>query len=199
MEFLLPGILVGISAALSPGPILILTISETLRGGLRSGFSVALVPSILDLLFVPLSIVFAGAIASYSSVIGSLSLVGAVFLMFLAYRNIRARKIDVSRPSKPSSSMMKAIVADFLNPYLYIFWFSVAIPIFAKGNLAGSILFAIALSISTFLGHFGLAVLVALIRKRLLDYLHWIIRLLSIPLFIVAMIFIREGMRLLYS
>ncbi len=198
-EFILPGIVVGAGAALSPGPILILTISETLRGGLRSGFSVAIVPSILDMKFVPISIVFAGAIASYSPLIGILSLAGGAFLLYLAYRNVCACPVDISRPVKASSSMMQAIIADFLNPYLYIFWFSVAIPVFAKGNLTGSIIFAITLSISTFIGHFGLSILVTLVRTRLLGYLHWIIRLLSIPLLIVAVMFFQEGIRLLYS
>lgn len=196
-EFVLPGILLGISAALSPGPILILVLSETMRGGIRSGFSVSIAPSILDVFFVPLSILLAGAIVSFQPLIGFISLLGASFLVFLAYQNLTACKIDLHQPVRSSTSLTRAITADFFNPYLYIFWFSVALPIFAKGNLLGSILFAASLSLATFLGHFSLALLVAVARTWLLNYLHWILRILSIPLLLMAWMFIREGVHLL--
>lgn len=196
-DYILPGILIGIGAALSPGPILILVLSESIRGGLRSGFKVAIAPSILDVLFVAPAIVFAESISTFRPVVGVLSLCGAVFLLFLAYRNATASKVDLPARTPFDGSLAKAIVADALNPHLYLFWFSVAVPIFAKGNLTGSILFAFALSFAAFVGHFGLALLVCAARVRLLDYLQWILRLLSIPLLIMALVFAWEGMGLL--
>ena len=196
-EFILPGILVGIGAAFSPGPILVLTISETMRGGIRSGFFVALAPSILDLIFVPISIIVAAAIQSFQPLIGVISLLGATFLLFLAYQNITAAKLELYESVRPSTSLSKAIIADFLNPHLYIFWFSVALPIFAKGNLWGSVLFAASWSFCTFAGHFTVALLVTVARMRLQEYLHWILRILSIPLILMALLFVREGVKLL--
>ena len=187
----------GIGAALSPGPILILTLSETMRGGIRSGFTVSLAPSILDLVFVPVSIVFAAAIESFQFLVGILSLVGAGFLLFLAFQNLTAKKIEIAQTTHASTSLAKAVIADFFNPYVYIFWFSVALPIFAKGNLTGSILFAVSHTLFAFVGHFSLALLTAALRMRLLNYLHWLLRFLSIPLIVMAVIFVREGITLL--
>lgn len=198
-EFILPGIAIGIGAAISPGPILLLIISETLRGGIRSGWAIAVAPLITDIPFVIFSIILAKGIGSFQPLVGGISILGAIFLTFLAYQNIKMKKEDLHRPTRGSASLAKGIITNLLNPYLYIFWFSVALPIFAKGNLPGSTLFAAALLLSSVGSMMIVAVIVAIVRTRFLDYLHWIIRALSVPLFIVAVMFLREGIRLLYS
>ncbi|MDO8649455.1 MAG: LysE family transporter [Candidatus Peregrinibacteria bacterium] len=121
----------------------------------------------------------------------------AAFLVFLAYQNITIRKADLYRPASAPASLVKGIVTNLLNPYLYIFWFSVALPIFAKGNLTGSALFAAALLLSVVGSLMAVAGIVAVLRTRFMDSLHWIIRGLSVLLFLIAIIFIREGIALL--
>lgn len=196
-DFILPGILVGVGSAVSPGPIMLLIISETLRGGIRSGWSVAVAPLITDIPFIIISILLAKSIGSFQSVVGVISLIGAGFLMFLAYQNITVQKEDLQKPSSGSRSLLKGITLNLVSPYLYIFWFSVALPVFARGNILGSGFFAASLLVSAVGSMMILATLVALIRNRFLDYLHWIIRGLSVLLFLVAVMFMREGIRLL--
>lgn len=196
-DFVLPGILVGIGSAVSPGPIMLLIISETLRGGIRSGWSVAVAPLITDIPFIIVSILLAKGIASFQPLVGVISLIGAGFLMFLAYQNITVQKEDLQKPSSGSRSLLKGVTLNLVNPHLYIFWFSVALPVFARGNVLGSGFFAASLLISAVGSMMILATLVAFIRNRFLDYLHWIIRGLSVLLLLVALMFIREGIRLL--
>ncbi len=196
-DFILPGILVGVGSAVSPGPIMLLIISETLRGGIRSGWSVAVSPLITDIPFIIISILLAKSISSFHSLVEFISLIGAGFLMFLAYQNITVQKEDLQKPPSSSRSLLKGITLNLVSPYLYIFWFSIALPVFARGNIFGSIFFAASLSISAVGSMMILATLVALIRNQFLDYLHWIIRSLSVLLFLVALMFIQEGVGLL--
>ena len=196
-DFVIPGILVGIGSAVSPGPILLLIISETLRGGIRSGWSVAVAPLITDIPFIIVSILLAKGIGSFQPLVGAISLIGAGFLMFLAYQNIKVQKEDLRKPSSGTRSLLKGVTLNLVSPYLYIFWFSVALPVFARGNMVGSASFAASLLVSAVGSMMILAALVAFIRTRFLDYLHWIIRSLSVLLFLVAIMFIREGFKLL--
>lgn len=196
-EFIVPGVLIGIGAAVSPGPLLLLTISETLRGGLRSGLSVTISPLITDIPFILISILLAKGIGSFAPVVGVLSLAGAGFLLFLAYQNIRIRPEDLVRPSHASASLLKGIVTNLLNPYLYLFWFSVALPIFAKGNFEGSLLFAASLLLASVTSLMMLVVLAAFARKNFLAYIHWAVRALSVCLLLVAIVFVRDGISLL--
>lgn len=194
-DFILPGILVGVGSAVSPGPLMLLIVSETLRGGIRSGWSVAVAPLITDVPFVIVSIFLAASIAPFRSVLGIISLLGAAFLLFLAFQNLTVRKEDLQLPQSSSKSLLKAVLLNLVNPYLYIFWFSVALPVFARGNTTGSALFASSLLLSAVGSMMILAVFVALIRKKFVDYLHLIIRSLSVFLFLVALMFVREGLK----
>jgi len=51
-ESLFPGIILGLVAGLSPGPMLALVIAETLKFGKEEGFKVAVSPLITDLVLV---------------------------------------------------------------------------------------------------------------------------------------------------
>lgn len=196
-EFILPGILIGIGAAVSPGPLLILAISETLRGGLRSGLSVTISPLITDIPFILLSILLAREIGSFAPVVGVLSLAGAGFLVFLAYQNIRIRPEDLLRPSHASASLLRGVATNLLNPYMYIFWFSVALPIFSKGNFEGSVLFAASLLLAAVSSLMIVVALAAFAHKNFFNYIPWAIRILGICLLLVAMVFARDGILLL--
>jgi len=196
-EFILPGVLIGIAAAVSPGPLLLLAISETFRGGLRSGLLVTISPLITDIPFVLVSILLAKEIGAFAPVVGALSLGGAGFLVFLAYQNFSFRPEDLMRPSQANASLLKGVITNLLNPYLYIFWFSVALPVFSKGNFQGSVLFAVALLFASVASLMILVMLAAFARKHFLDYITWALRALSVCLLLVALMFVRDGISLL--
>lgn len=197
-NFILPGLLVGIGAAASPGPILLLAIAETLRGGIRSGWSVAMAPLITDIPFIILSMTLATGLSRFQPLVGVISLLGAAFLIFLAWQNMRITREDLRKLTGGArTSLMKGTITNLLNPYLYIFWFSVAVPIFAHGNILGSVLFAVALLCASVGSLMTIVAMVAIMRTQMLDYAHWAIRAVSVLLFLVALMFVREGIRLL--
>jgi threonine/homoserine/homoserine lactone efflux protein len=196
-DFVLPGLVIGVGAALSPGPLLLMITAETLRGGVRRGLLMTLAPLFSDVPLALVSIVLAEAIAPFRSLVGLLSLLGAMFLLVLAYQNITMRRESLSRNASLTTSFMKAVILNILNPYLYVLWFSVAIPVFARGNLAGSLVFTVVLNASAVASMMLLVLLVGFLRVRFMDYVHWGIRALGVLLFLVALTFLRQGMLLL--
>src|SRR3989338_294707 len=147
-DFILPGAFLGLMAALSPGPLMALLISETLKSGKWAGIKVAISPILTDIPFVIIAMAVSKAIEIVPGLLSIISIIGGCFLAYLAYQNIRVQPEAFRSPSEGSSSLMKGVIVNLLNPYLYLFWFSVAIPIFARGDTLGSISFAASLLIT---------------------------------------------------
>jgi len=91
MHFLGIGIMLGLSAGLSPGPLLMLIISETLRHGVRSGVKVALAPIITDLPIILITLFILVKVAGYHYLLGIISLAGGMFVLFMGYASIRTQ------------------------------------------------------------------------------------------------------------
>jgi threonine/homoserine/homoserine lactone efflux protein len=66
-DFLIIGIILGLSAGFAPGPLLTLVISESLQHGVRSGIKVALAPIISDLPIILLTLFIASKVYSLFS------------------------------------------------------------------------------------------------------------------------------------
>jgi threonine/homoserine/homoserine lactone efflux protein len=77
IEFLVYGILFGLVQGLTPGPLITLIFSETLKYGKKEGLKIAISPLITDSLIVSLSLLILSNLSSYTVVIGIISLFGA--------------------------------------------------------------------------------------------------------------------------
>ena len=88
ISYLASGLLFGLVAGISPGPLLALVITETIRHDAKTGMLVALAPVITDLPIVALSIFVLSRIASSNIVLGIISLAGCAFISYLAYESI---------------------------------------------------------------------------------------------------------------
>ena len=80
ISFLTSGILFGLAAGISPGPLLTLVISETLRHNRKQGIIVAIVPAVTDLPIVLLSVFILAKLSSFNLVLGAISILGALFI-----------------------------------------------------------------------------------------------------------------------
>ncbi|MBI3618933.1 LysE family transporter [Candidatus Peregrinibacteria bacterium] len=184
--------LIGLTAALSPGPLMALIIGETLRYGRWAGMQIAIVPFLTDLPFVFLAVTIALELRSFAPALGILSMLGGILLLSLGIQNLRAKTIQPSH--HPSSrSMMKGILLNLLNPYPYVLWFSIGSPIFARGTLLDDAAFAGALMFTSVLTMIVLVLLVEQLGKLFLPVLHWIIRILGIVLLFYALVFFRAA------
>jgi hypothetical protein len=123
MAFLGAGIVLGLSAGISPGPLLALVLSHTIRHGVREGFRVAAAPLLTDLPIILVSTLVLSKVAAYGSLLGAVSLAGAAFLVYMSYETFRARrqepprtKPDPGAPSLPSRAVREAGGADRVEP-----------------------------------------------------------------------------------
>jgi len=83
------GFLLGAPAGITPGPMLVLIISETFRHGIRAGAKVAFIPLLTDLPVVLVSGFLFAKLSNVDFLLGVISLSGAVFLTYLGSRSIK--------------------------------------------------------------------------------------------------------------
>ena len=193
--FLLPGMALGIMAALSPGPLMALIVSETMRHGFGGGIRVSIAPLLTDVPFILGALVVAKGIESSSLLLASVSFIGGFFLACLGYSNITIKKDSfLSAQSEAPKSLQKGVLVNLLNPHLYIYWFSIAPPIFAGGTLIENSLFAGSLLLSSVLTMISLSIGVHTIRMHVFDYAHCVLRFLGICLLIFSVTLFSDGL-----
>lgn len=196
------GWLLGLSAGLAPGPLTALLISATIRHRLRGGVQVALVPLFTDLPIVLLALLVLAPLAASRTVLGAVSVLGSLFLLYLARESLRM-KAGAAAPqtAEPVGVLRKGIATNFLNPHPYLFWMGVGGPLLLQGWRQGPIpplLFAAGFYLALVGSKLAIAVAVArfgrLLDSRVYLYLN---RLLGLALLVFAVLFLRDGLALL--
>ena len=201
ISYLASGLLFGLVAGISPGPLLALVITETIRHDTKTGMLVALAPVITDLPIVALSIFVLSRIASSNIVLGIISLAGCAFISYLAYESITVKNIESSLKSGGVESLRKGIITNFLSPHPYLFWITVGAPTAVKASrfgLASPIFFIAGFYLLLVGSKIVVALLVgkskAVLSSRIYVY---IVRILGFALIVFAVLFLREGLKLL--
>jgi threonine/homoserine/homoserine lactone efflux protein len=194
------GMVLGLSAGLSPGPLMTLVITETLKRGFPAGARIAMAPLITDAPIIVGSLLVLASLAHAMAVVGGLALLGGGYIAWLGYANLRFSGAVAAAPSGASQLRM-GVVANLLNPNPYVFWLTVGGPLLfraARDRLAVAVLF-LALFYGLLIGS-KLVVAVAVGRSRHLlrsRTFIWVIRSLGILLIVFAGFFFREGLRYL--
>jgi threonine/homoserine/homoserine lactone efflux protein len=83
LSFLVTAFFLGLSGGLSPGPLLTLVVTESLRHGVKEGIKVSIAPLFTDFPIVLVTIYILSRLSDIQPVIGAISLLGAAFLIFL--------------------------------------------------------------------------------------------------------------------
>ena len=197
-NFLLPGALLGIIAALSPGPLMALIVSETLKNGFGGGMRIAVTPVLTDIPFIIGAFVIARSIESSIVLLAVISFIGAMFMAYLAYKNFSAKKSDFSfTPSSSVGSLKKGMVVNLLNPNMYIYWFSIATPVFAVGTVVQNVMYAGALLFCSVAVMILIAYGISRVRLHMFDYAHWVLRILGLFLLLFAYNLFITGLQLI--
>ena len=130
---LLTGAVLGFSAGVAPGPLLVLVISQTLRFGVHSGFKVAVAPLITDPPIIVLTLLLVYQLSELAPVLGLLSMFGAAFVGYLGWQSVRFQgEAVVVGSGVRDRSLQKAILASALSPHPWLFWLSVGGPIIVR-------------------------------------------------------------------
>lgn len=201
IHFLGLGMILGLSAGFSPGPLLMLVISETLRHGTGSGMKVALAPVITDLPIILIALFLLLRLSASNYILGAIALAGGMFLLFTGYDSIRSRAVELALPQAQPRSLAKGVLTNFLSPHPYLFWLTVGAPELTKSLAIGTTPF-LAFLAGFYLSLVGakLALAVAAGRSKLFlssrAYLYTL-RLLGFLLVAFAVMLFREGLALL--
>ena len=199
LSFLVTAFFLGLSGGLSPGPLLTLVVTESLRHGVKQGIQVSIAPLFTDFPIVLATLYILSRLSDIQPVIGAISLLGAAFLAFLGYESLSFKGVDIDVAQIKPQSIKKGIVANFLNPSPYLFWFSIGAPIVLKAyknNVLSAILFV--LCFYAFL--VGSKILIAVVigkSRRFLKSSHYVytIKFLGIVLLMFAWLFVKDGLR----
>ncbi len=192
------GAFLGLVSGMSPGPLLAITISETLQHGKWEGIKVAISPLITDLPII-LSVLFIlSHLANYNSIIGIIAFFGASYLIYSGMESLKIKKDSVDIKLEKKDALKKGVIVNFGNPHPYIFWLSIGGPIIFKSlntNAWATILFVSGFYIFLV----GSKVIVALLVERSKyfinsKYYFSIIRILGIAQIVFGLTFIKLGL-----
>ncbi|NDD64754.1 MAG: LysE family translocator [Acidobacteria bacterium] len=197
LPYLSLGVLLGTTAGISPGPMMTLVISQSLRFGVREGLKISLAPLLSDLPILLVSWALLSRVAGFDRLLGLVSIAGAIFLLLIAVESWRAE--PSTGPSTGSSavqsdaglprSLSRGILANMLNPHPWLFWLTVGAPTLVT---AGGWLNAVAFVTGFYLCLVGAKLIVAAVvghyRQRLNPNHHrLILRGLALILAVIAL------------
>ena len=200
-EFLIAGIILGLSAGIAPGPLLTLVISETIQHDIKAGIKVALAPLVTDLPIVLLTFFIISKLSSFNLILGIISLCGGLFLLYMGYEDIRTKKINTNFEQIVSRSFSKGIIVNVLSPHPYLFWLSIGSPIIIRAMKVNTY------SVISFISGFyvlllGSKIIVAILVGRSKTFLNdkvylYTIRFLGGILWIFAIVLFYDGFKLM--
>jgi len=201
LDYLIAGITLGFIAGISPGPLLILVITETIKHNRKEGIKIALVPLISDLPIVLFSVFVVYKLSNSDILLGIISFLGAAFLLFLAWENIRVKSIEVNLHNERKKIFRKGIIANFLSPHPYLFWMLVGAPISIKAynqNFIAAVLFIVGFYVFIVGTKIGVAILSEKSKNILSSKFYVVIvKILGFILLLFSVILIKDGFKFL--
>lgn len=147
------GVSLGIGAGVTPGPLLGLVITETLRKGWRAGVSVALAPLVGDVFVIACCLLLLAQLPSV--VFALLSVGGGFYVLFLGWETLQTLPTDTVPTAEHAEhvlhSLRRGLTVNLLNPHPYLFWLTVGGPLVMQ-SYTQSALGAIVAFLSGFYG-----------------------------------------------
>jgi threonine/homoserine/homoserine lactone efflux protein len=194
--------LFGLSAGLSPGPLLTLVISETIRRNWMAGIRVALSPLITDLPIILATWFVFNKLSGFSLILGIISVAGGTYFTWLGFETFKSNNIQTEGSGPESESLRRGIIANFLNPNPYIFWLTAGIPTAYKASEEG-ISVVVLYFMVFYLMLIGSKSLVAVLVDRskvLINSKIYLIvmKFLGIVLLFCAILFFYDGIRVMF-
>ncbi|MDD3245772.1 MAG: LysE family translocator [Methanosarcina sp.] len=198
IEFLAMGSFLGLAAGMSPGPLLAVTISETLQHGKWEGIKVAISPLITDLPIILAVLFVLSHLTNSDFFIGIIAFFGASYLIYSGIESLKIKTDSVELNVEKKDALKKGVIVNFGNPHPYVFWLSIGGPIIYKSfstHVWATILFIAGFYIFLV----GSKVVVALIVEKSKyfinsKYYFSIIRVLGIAQIVFGLTFIKVGL-----
>jgi threonine/homoserine/homoserine lactone efflux protein len=126
------GVVLGLSAGLTPGPLLAFLITQSLKHGIKEGVKVALAPLITDLPIVAGSLFLLTRLTDFERILGLISLAGGLYVLYLSFECARTGTVNLEASKEPPRSIKRGSLINALNPHPYLFWITVGAPLVLK-------------------------------------------------------------------
>lgn len=202
LTFFLSGVVFGLSAGWTPGPLFMLVISETLKHGFKEGIKVAMAPLLTDLPIIVAALFLLSHLSNVDVIFGAISLFGGLFLIYLGYESLCFKGVEMDTIASRPQSLKKGIIANVLNPAPYLFWLTIGGPMIlkaAKVHLMWVICFVLSLYLVFIGSKIGIAFAVGKSRVFLKSrgYIYTI-RTLGVVLLLYSVRFFINGLQYLH-
>ncbi len=122
---------VGLSGAMAPGPVLTVTISETLKRGFKAGPLIVLGHALLEIALLTLIGLGLGPFFEHPTVVMVFLSVGGLVLlwmgaqMLLRNKRITEEALNATGTESPYGPILSGIVLSVSNPYWIIWWVTI--------------------------------------------------------------------------
>ena len=154
LTIFLGSLLIGFSGAASPGPLLALSIKETLHNGWKAGPLIAIGHSILELFVVIGISVGINQVFDSNFIAKTISLFGGIMLIILGIQTIISNKEvelnDTNQTSALNSKtlLLQGALVSLSNPYWFIWWVTIGATLIINASDQGVLGIA-----SMYIGH----------------------------------------------
>ena len=189
MEIIIAALTLGITAGLKPGPLGIYVIHQTLLHGSRSGLLASFAPFVSDGPIIIGSFLLVNSFKQFDIFITLISVLGALYIAFIAIRLMVASPVT-QQPVTAPSSFLTAVKINLLNPAPYIFWSTVGGTYLLQNDLADAAVFAILFLATLSITKFTMALSIKTLGDRFSD------RLIAHALKILALLLMFFAFRL---
>jgi len=135
VSYFLLGLTLGLSAGITPGPLLTLVISASLRRGWIGGLWVALSPLITDAPIIALALLVLDRLPDWAMTV--VTIAGGLLVIYLGIDALRtarhAQLPSASDEVNAGNELWKGTLVNALNPHPYLFWATVGGPTLLSG------------------------------------------------------------------
>jgi threonine/homoserine/homoserine lactone efflux protein len=195
------GILFGLSSGLAPGPLLALVLTQTLKHDAKEGMKVAVAPLLTDLPVILVSVFILTRFLTYRSILGGISLVGGLYVLYLAYESVKTKPLNLPVSETEPHSFRKGWLVNTLSPHPYLFWITVGAPFILKSGEQGllpPVMFVLFFFVSLVGSKMLLALLIGKSRSFLTHSTYlWVMRGLGVMLALFGIFLLRDGLTFL--
>jgi len=187
MEIIIAALTLGITAGLKPGPLGIYVIHQTLLHGTRSGLLASFAPFVSDGPIILGSFMLVNSFKQFDMFITLISILGALYIAFIAVRLIIATPFAAQSNTAPSS-FLTAVKINLLNPAPYIFWSTVGGTYMLQNDLSDAVVFALLFLATLSITKFTMALSIKILGDRFSDKLiNNLLKILAIFLMFFAL------------
>jgi threonine/homoserine/homoserine lactone efflux protein len=140
---------VALTGALMPGPLLAVTIGESVRRGALAGPLLIVGHAILEAVLLGLLALGLAALLKNAAVISAIALAGGAVMCWMGWSVVRSSRhlklsLDEAGPRKAMHPVVAGVVMSLANPYWLIWWATIGLSYVAMGlrfGLLGVVVF----------------------------------------------------------